>query len=620
MRLFDIKEYLYFLVSIFLFLVFTTMLYIKFDQIVSFTKTEFEKIMLNDLKHISKVVENNLNEGPLKQDFINDRKNLDKFLSTFIDEEHKYVYMIYKDGEGNFRYFADGAKSADERGEFGQVFYPLEEKKWDYAFKKEQALHIIQNKIDSLWITYLYPLHFLPAFKTFLVMDVSTKAYKQIEFILGGLKKFLKYLLIFLSGIFVFILILYFLVYKEYQKTYFDPLTKVYNRAFLNKIEKNINLNDYAVAMVDLDYFKNINDLYGHEVGDRVLKSVAETISQNIGGEDILIRYGGEEFLLMLKKGKNIKKLIRNIHKIIENRPIKERNFTIRITASIGLNELAHLDNTLSEAIKKADIKLYQAKTQGRNKIKILDESQHSKSENLVDFEKITELISTNQMEIYYQAIIDVKTLDISKYEALARLKYEKRLIYPAIFLPVILRTNYYIDFTIEVLNRVFAKIKSKNIEISVNFKKSDFLDNKLLERVKGVIRQNEDVANLLVLEILEDEEVKSLDREFFKILNELKGLGCKIALDDFGSGYSNLSYFLHIEPDIIKIDGSIIRELPSNDKAVKIVKSIAVFSKYINAKTVAEFVENGEIFEMVKEIGIDYAQGYYFGKPQKDI
>ena len=620
MRVFDIKEYLYFLISIFLFLIFTTLLYLKFDQIVRFTKTEFEKILLNDLKHTSMAIEKNIRLMSLGVNSHPDIKRLNSFLSTFINEEYKYVYIIYKDGEGSFRYYADGALNEEERGEYGQVFFPIEEEKWNYAFKTSRPLHFIQNKIDSLWITYLFPMNLVSGMKSFLVLDVSTKAYKKIDYILGGLKKFLKYLLFFLSGIFVFILILYFLVYKEYQKTYFDPLTKVYNRAFLNKIEKGINLDDYAVAMIDLDYFKNINDLYGHEVGDRVLKNVAQTVAKYIKPDDILIRYGGEEFLLMMKKNKNTKKLIRNIHKIIENTPVQERNFNIRITASIGVNELCNLDNTLSEAIKKADIKLYQAKTQGRNRVKILDEKDYGNTENLVDFEKITELILNNFIEIYYQAIIDVKTLRVEKYEALARLKHEDRLIYPNIFLPVILRTNYYIDFTIEVLNRVFTKIKSKNVEISVNFKKSDFLDSKLLERVKEVIRKNEDVANFLVLEILEDEEIKSLDKEFFYILKDLKELGCKIALDDFGSGYSNLSYFLNIEPDIIKIDGSIIKELPTNDKAVKIVKSIAVFSKYISAKTVAEFVENEEIFEMVKDIGIDYAQGYYFGRPKKDI
>ncbi|MRI83116.1 MAG: hypothetical protein C6I00_01720 [Nitratiruptor sp.] len=622
----DLKKYLYFLGAILLFILFTLILYYKFDQIISLTKRQFLHLKIKDARHSAKVVEETMaREFPkVKEPTAYPKEALERlnaFLSSFIDEEYRYVYIIYQDEEKFFRYLADGSIDPKDRGEFTQKFFPLEEERWRQIFALQKPAYLTQGQIDSLWITYLYPLPLFEHHPTFLVMDISTKAYKHVNTILQNLKHYLESVIIFFGIVFLLILGLYFLIYKENKRNLIDPLTQVYNRNFLKKIEESIQLDQVAVAMIDIDYFKRVNDMYGHHIGDRVLQEVAKIIQQNIRKEDMLIRYGGEEFLLIARKESSdgVRRMIGRIHAMVESTPIKIDGHTINVTLSIGLNEIPHIDKNIFEAIKKADMKLYQAKHNGRNRIEILA-PESAKEDPLLSFEKITELIINKQIEIHYQPVYNLKDPSKLFFEALARLKDGDRLIYPGSFLPIIARTNYYIDFNVALLEQVFETIERERATISINFRKSDFLDSKLSRIIEEIISQNRELAQYLIFEILEDEEIRGSDNAFFERIKQLKHYGVRIAIDDFGSGYANLHYFLHISPDIIKIDGGIIRQLKTNSKARAIVKSIVIFSRYIHASTVAEFIEDQETLQIIRRLGIEYAQGYFLAKPSREL
>ncbi len=624
MRQFGLRRYIYFLVLIFFLFLITIFLYVKFDSVIATTSGEFKKFKVKEARHEAIAIEKVLQEVLGIKDIVGDllksqslQKRVDALLSSFINEENRYVYIIYQDKNGNFRYLADGSLNEDEKGFIGQKFFPLKEREWKRAFARRSATFFMQENIDNLWITLLYPLGIGTSSQAFLVFDVSTSAYKKIERVLGQLKSFLEYLLTFFVATFVVIILLYIFMYLEYRKSFIDPLTGVYNRNFLKKIEKSIELDKIALAMIDLDYFKNINDTYGHAIGDQVLKTIAKAINSNIRADDILIRYGGEEFLLILKKEGNVDftNFIDRIRHIINSTPIKTNSKVLHITASIGFNLVPQTDKNLMEAIKKADIKLYQAKHNGRNRVEIYDAKEAQ--EGYLDFAKISDLIQKRKVLLYFQPIVRLSDRKVLKYEALARLEDEDGTIYlPYQFLPAIIQTNTYRDFTKQVLEQAFQAIEHYRIEISVNFNKSDLMDDEYFGTIKDALQKHHRLAHLLTFELLEGEELKLDETLIISRIRYLKAAGCRLALDDFGRGYSNLGYFLTIAPDILKIDGGIVKELTNSENAKKIVRGITIFCKTMKIEVVAEFVENEEIAKLLQSMGIEYAQGYLFGKP----
>ncbi len=626
MRYVGLKKYIYFLILIFVMFLLTVFLYIKFDQVVKTTSKEFQNLKIHEAKHnalsISHILRSWIDTSADVLQLLSEnetlRQKIDALLSAFINDENRYVYIIYEDQEHNFRYLADGSLDENERGFLGQKFFPLEERKWRKAFASDRPIVFMQENIDNLWITMLSPLNIFKNIKSFLVIDLSTTAYQKIKTILLTLKRFLKYLLFFFIVIFLLISFLYFFLYREYRRTFVDSLTGAYNRNFLTQLEKNIDLQKYALAMIDLDYFKLINDLYGHDVGDEVIKKIAKTITTNIRSEDILIRYGGDEFLLVARKNRSedFKNFFERLHRTINETSISINDGDrVKITSSIGVNLIPHQEETLSDAIKKADMELYHAKNGGRNRLKFYDETDASKG--YLSFNKISQLIKEGNVVLHFQPIFNIQTKKIDKYEALARLKDGDKLYLPHQFLLTIFQTNVYREFARQVLHKAFETIKKERVTISINFNKSDFADDEYFNTIKELIEKNRAYRKFLILELLENEELKVDDERILAKIDYFKKSGCKIALDDFGSGYSNFNYFLTLEPDIIKLDGSLITQLNTNPNAKKLIQSIVLFAKHIGIETIGEFVEDEETLRMMERLGIDGAQGYYIGKPK---
>ena len=229
----------------------------------------------------------------------------------------------------------------------------------------------------------------------------------------------------------------------------------------------------------------------------------------------------------------------------------------------------------------------------------------------------IRKAIDDHRIVSYFQPIVNNKTEKTEKYESLVRIIDENgTILSPFFFLDVAKKGRYYSQITNIVLEKSFEALKSVNSDISINISALDIEKKSTRDHIFNLLKENEENASRVVFELLEDENVK--DFQTIKLfINEIKKFGVKIAIDDFGAGYSNFERLLEYQPDILKIDGCLIKDITTNNYSLSVVKTIIAFAKEQNIQTIAEFVENREIYDLLKEIGIDFSQGYYFGKPE---
>ncbi len=582
-----------------------------------------QNIEVQTIKHISYIAKNiealikkkTLNAKDLYHLLKNNpylRKDLEDYLSILVTPVYKYIYVVYKDSKGRFRYLLDGSK--EDRGEFNQRIEVRPE--WNKIFKTKKPLVIPHQNSDILWITYLYPYIVDNEVEAVIAIDFSTKFKSIIEEILKPLHLIILFIfsvISFLISIVIFQIFLYLKAKKEAQS---DQLTGLYNRTFLREFLNTHSLQRYAIFMLDIDHFKQINDNYGHKAGDLVLKKIASILQNNLREKDLIIRYGGEEFLIFVHKEdlNSLLKLAERIRKVIESTPIDIDGHTLHITASIGINLHPDHFKEPSKAIRFADELLYEAKRTGRNKI-VYEKKRQKGSSTTLPITLVQDAIEKGGLFCQFQPIVDIFTKETIKYEALVRLRYNDTIYYPNQFLDEIQFTTTYNLLTQHVLEIVFEKIKKTGNRFSVNLNLSDILDNKLFDMLLTTIEKNRNIARNLTLEILEYEGLSEIS-----IINEklekLRSYKVQIAIDDFGSGYSNFTIFKELPIDTLKIDGSLIKSIEKDRVSRSIVKAIANFAHNIDIQVIAEFVENEHIVQILQKLGIRYAQGYYFSKP----
>ncbi|MEA2019895.1 MAG: EAL domain-containing protein, partial [Campylobacterota bacterium] len=242
----------------------------------------------------------------------------------------------------------------------------------------------------------------------------------------------------------------------------------------------------------------------------------------------------------------------------------------------------------------------------------------HAKAEkNMKIISMVKKAIETSSIVSYFQPIIDNKTQKIVKYESLVRLiDEEKKELSPFFFLDIAKRGKYYSEITTIVLNNSFNALKHIDVDISINLSVIDIEKESTRETIFELLEKNKKEASGVVFELLEDEDVKDFET-IKKFIKDVKEYGVKIAIDDFGSGYSNFKRLIDYQPDILKIDGSLIKNIIHDSFSRNIVETIISFAKRENLQTIAEYVENEEIFNVINDLGVDYSQGYYFGKPE---
>ncbi len=241
---------------------------------------------------------------------------------------------------------------------------------------------------------------------------------------------------------------------------------------------------------------------------------------------------------------------------------------------------------------------------------------QEKAKENMKTVLMIKDAIKSSRIVSYFQPIINNNTQEIAKYESLVRLvDAEGKVLSPYFFLETAKKSNYYLKITNIVLEHSFTVLRNCNADISINLSALDIEQKSMRKKIISLLQEYEKDAHRIVFEVLEDEGIKDFS-VVKRFISEVKEYGVKIAIDDFGAGYSNFERLLDYQPDILKIDGCLIRDIETSSYSLSAVKSVVTFAKEQKMQTVAEFIENESIFNIVKELGIDYSQGYYFGKP----
>ena len=564
----------------------------------------------------------------VKEDIYNTLKNNKKLRDELADEisilttnSYKYIYILYRDSKGNYRFLADGSK--ENKGEFDEKLN-VDKKRWDKAYNDQKPQLFYQNNLDGLWISYITPIVLNTKTQAIIGIDFSSKVPQTIIHAMDPLDKVFLYIFI---AILIMLLILFyqtFLNFRIKKDAITDPLTQAYNRNYLRDLLKNINIAKYQIIMLDIDHFKNINDSYGHKVGDNILRDIAVIIQNQIRSDDIFIRFGGEEFLLFIHKEASYatlaKHVAQRIRKKIQETTFRYDELSIHITVSMGIACKPEHFKSINEAIKHADEMLYVAKREGRNKV-ISSASSHTNitTDKKLHISEVQEAIEKEQVVCYYQAIFNAQTKKIEKYEALVRIKKEDRLILPNDFLPKIMHTNIYNQLTKIILQTVFTKIKQHKVPISVNLNFSDILNNDIFKIIVNELEQNKAFASWLIIELLEYELLEA-NKLFTQKIKDIKSYGVKIAIDDFGTGFANYNVFQTIPIDIIKIDGSLVKNIDHSEVSQKIVHSIVVLTKELGIQTVAEFVHSKEVMETIEDLEVDTLQGFYLAKPMENL
>jgi diguanylate cyclase (GGDEF)-like protein len=475
----------------------------------------------------------------------------------------------------------------------------------------------IQENIEDLGFTLIKPMIQKGKISTFLVIDYTQSSYNSLtSLLMVSVKNITTFfaLVLFLLAI----LISYFLRNSYIKnRSYRNPSTGTLYRSYLTDNYEKINFPNYYIALIDIDRFKRINDLYGHDYGDEIINSVIKKINSLLKSHDIFIQYGGEEFLLLIsKKGTTVESLrdrLESIRVIIEEQIFRVQDDIINITISIGAFIQSEVASSLQDTIQNADTALYEAKHQGRNRVLYFDISDNKRLYR----EKIKEMIEADKLICFYQPIINLNYETVHHYEALLRIQDGSKIIFPDKILPDLENSYFYSRISMKVIEYNIKNLeKNRDLIVSINLSPDDLLNESIL----SILFTYSNLSKRVLIEILENKNI-NYDR-VKESIKKLKILGYKICIDDFGAGFSNIDHLLNLPIDYLKLDGSMIKNIHNDKKAHSIIEAITFFCQTNGIEVIAEFVENEEILEILKGFGINYGQGWYFdkAKPYEEI
>jgi len=410
-----------------------------------------------------------------------------------------------------------------------------------------------------------------------------------------------------------------------------DPLTNLLNRRrFHEDMEgwlaqtRRFGIKG-AVLFLDIDNFKYINDSLGHQAGDKLLIAIADLLRERLRETDILARLGGDEFAIILPHADvSLAESVANqIRELVQYHTSVEKNYPPGITVSIGIAMFPGHGDTVETLLSYADLAMYRAKEEGRNRVCVYTPEQKTQIESRLVWEKsIHEALNKDNFVLFLQPIMDISQNLIIGHEALLRMISEKgETVAPSSFLDVAERFGLIHDIDRWVVSRairLIQKLKQDNkpAYLEVNLSGRSFADKKLLPLIRNELAETGIDSASLVFEITETALIENMAAAQLFIA-ELKSLGCRFALDDFGVGFSSFNYIKHLPVDYLKIDGSFIRNLPHDTVDQHLVKAMVEVARGLGKKTTAEFVENEETLRLLREYGVDYAQGYHVGKPR---
>lgn len=421
------------------------------------------------------------------------------------------------------------------------------------------------------------------------------------------------------------------LAYKETH----DSLTGLLNRTeFEKKLEffvKSVQGTgiEHDLIYMDLDQFKIINDDCGHVAGDKMLQIVGNLLISQLRKWDLVARLGGDEFgiLLLYCSKSQALKIAKLLKDAVQNLRFEWNGKIYSFTVSIGISPISKDYGDFQTVLKNADTACYVAKDAGRNRIHVFhthDEDFNKKHNELRRVTDINRALEENRFKLFYQAIAPIENLSnrSAHFEILIRMIDEEgKIIMPGDFLFAAERYNLIGKIDRWVVAEVFKMLslhpeQLDKIEIcSINLSGQTMTDDTFTAYVAGLLKQYQIPASIICFEVTETAAIANLAKAI-DFINELKQYGCKFALDDFGSGLSSFAYLKNLPVDYLKIDGIFVKDLTKTHVDYAMVKSINDIGHVMGKKTIAEFVENDAILDKLKEIGVNYAQGYGVAKP----
>jgi len=382
--------------------------------------------------------------------------------------------------------------------------------------------------------------------------------------------------------------------------------------------------NDPLVIYIKLENFSNIQEFYNKEIIEDIENKASiylHKIFSKLFNFDKIYSLENGEYALVLKYTHyidNLRNFIKDI-KLLQSEIKEEKLYLQDVEYDMSiLVSISYVKEKILESVKIGIKKLLKTKKTFILSNNFASIEQNKAKENMKTIFMIKKAINSSKIVSYFQPIIDNRTKQIVKYESLVRLIDEdEKVLPPFFFLETAKKSNYYSKITTIVLEHSFNILSNCSVDISINLSALDIEQKSMRKNILTLLEIHKKDASRVVFELLEDENAK----DFVLIKNfitDVKKLGVKIAIDDFGAGYSNFERLLDYQPDILKIDGSLIKNIESDSFSLNVVETIVNFAKKQNIKTVAEYVENENIFKILNNLGVDYSQGYYFGKPDK--
>lgn len=390
----------------------------------------------------------------------------------------------------------------------------------------------------------------------------------------------------------------------------FDSLTGLPNR---QKLQYDMEQHPpKASALFNIDNFKEVNDFFGLKTGDILLHRTGVWF-KTMGFAPY--RIGGDEFAILFYEDLTQKELHNRIASLLS--ALEEERFIVN-NETLDIHMTVGIAIGMDKLLTRADIALHNAQER-KIPIAFYEESENVEEQYRINIEMagaVRKALVAGRIICHYQPIVNIVTGKTDKYETLVRMVDEEgKIVPPMQFLSIAKKTKLYSRITREVIHQACRLFCSRSEEFSINLSIDDIHDPITVQEIITTITQT-GTASRIVFEILESDGIENYDIAA-QFIRSVKALGAKIAIDDFGTGYSNFEHILSLNVDYIKIDGSLIRGIGSNPRHRIIIETIVDFAKKIGAETIAEFVSDEEIYDTVKEIGIDYSQGYYTGKPE---
>ncbi|WP_417346568.1 putative bifunctional diguanylate cyclase/phosphodiesterase [Ferrimonas sp.] len=408
-----------------------------------------------------------------------------------------------------------------------------------------------------------------------------------------------------------------------------DTLTGLPNRTMmhheLSKSLSSLGRTDEKIALLflDLDEFKRINDTLGHDVGDELLKTVANRLKKSVRSMDTVCRLGGDEFTVIIRglgEGANIHRIIHQIFVSLQQ-PVQLGRHTLIVTTSIGV---VFCDNPMErpeELLKRADLAMYQAKQAGRSNYRVFDDQMLELASRKLMLEADLRLaLEEGQIAISLQPILSIREQRVVGFESLVRWYHPSRgLLMPSEFMKdlegsseILALSDWVLKRSMNLLLKLTKLSGNRDFYIAVNLSPHQYLHASLGHRIETLLQELQVAPNRLLLELTEESLIKNLEQAM-TTMERLKGMGVRIGIDDFGTGYSSLSYLKQLPFDVLKIDGSFVRDLDSSDVDRNIVSSVIDLAHNLRRSVIAEGVESHDQLQYLLKAGCDHAQGYLF-------